>query len=355
MKINKFSITSLLILTLTIFANEIKEFPDFFQNIIQFSLQTKNLEVGMLGDLEKDLEGNFIFIDWKIRRIFVFNKDGKFTKVLGERGQGPGEFQLARSVVTDKEGKIYIADSLARRISIFNEKGNYITSFIISGGHWVPSIMKIGSKKEIYMGGYQENFEKPFTGTWIHKYSSKGKYLKSIYPTNKVARGQVVAYYSNCSFDIDEDDYLYAVQATEYKIYKYDSNGKLMKTFGKVPSYFREPQKFPPPKKWQLLPRKEQEKLRRSWTHLKNLILIKNKFLLLVLEMNNLVKGFDKKYVIDIYDKHGNFIVGGIKTDYKLLCKDKDDNLYFLIYTDEEEALEKVPQYIIGKYWLKLD
>lgn len=57
--------------------------------------------------------------------------------------------------------------------------------------------------------------------------------------------------------------------------------------------------------------------------------------------MNNLIKGFDKKYVIDIWDKEGNFIAWEIQTDYKLLCKNKDDYLYFLIYTDVEEPLEK--------------
>ncbi|MFW6130704.1 MAG: 6-bladed beta-propeller, partial [Atribacterota bacterium] len=178
MKIIKFSIiTSLLIIVLTIYTKEIKvnsinKFSDIFKENYQVSLKTKNLNVGMLGNMEKDIEGNFIFIDWKLGEVFLFSENGKFKKKLGKKGQGPGEFQLPLSVTTDKEGKIYIADNITRRINILDKDGKYSRSFIISGAHWVPSIMKIDTKKEIYMGGYKENFEKPLTGTWIHKYNS---------------------------------------------------------------------------------------------------------------------------------------------------------------------------------------
>ena len=77
-------------------------------------------------------------------------------------------------------------------------------------------------------------------------------------------------------------------------------------------------------------------------------MIVKNTYLLLVIEINNLIKGFNKKYVIDIWDKEGNFVAGGIQTDYRLLCRDKEDNLYFLINKDEQK-------YSIGKYHLTLD
>lgn len=98
--------------------------------------------------------------------------------------------------------------------------------------------------------------------------------------------------------------------------------------------------------------RKLRLKFYGSWTQLVNLIVVKS-WVLIVLQTNNL-KGNKVKYIIDIYNRNGDLIIGGIKTDYRLLCKDKGGDLYFLIYTDEEEAIEKSPQYIIGVYSLKL-
>ena len=55
--------------------------------------------------------------------------------------------------------------------------------------------------------------------------------------------------------------------------------------------------------------------------------------------MNNLVKGINHKYLIDIYDVDGNRIYQGIQTDYKLLCSDKLGNIYFTAPGPENHML----------------
>jgi len=164
--------------------------------------------------------------------------------------------------------------------------------------------------------------------------------------------------FSNSSFDIDRDDIIYEIQHCDYEISKYKSDGSLIKTFGKSSFYFTAPniRKKVDFKRFnthfELI--KKLKALSTSWTKLIDIIIAKNKYLLVILETNNLVNGCDTKYIIDIWDKEGKFIAGPIKTDYKLLCRDKKDFLYFMIYTDEEEALETDPQYKIGKYDLIL-
>lgn len=247
-----------------------------------------------------------------------------------------------------------------RRVNKFDEKGKFLSSFIISAQHWQPFIMKINSKGHIFLGGLKENFKNPGTGEWINLYNEKGKYIKSFFKTNKYTKEWMLSIPPQCMFDIDSQDNIYAVQHNEYKIYKYNSIGKLLRTIGNAPRYFKAPnfkEKIDLSKyyKNQRKLREKLTELSKSWTKLINIKIIKDNYLILVLETNNLIKDFTKKYIIDIWDKEGNFIAGGIQTDYKLLCKDKSDNLYFLIYTDEEEALEKEPTYIIGKYSLKIN
>ena len=92
--------------------------------------------------------------------------------------------------------------------------------------------------------------------------------------------------------------------------------------------------------------------LSKTWTKIIRIEVVED-VILLVMEMNNLVKGINCKYLIDIYDVEGNRLYQGIKTDYKLLCSDKQGNIYFLLYTDEEEALDTSPKYEIGIFRLK--
>lgn len=336
-------------LLFSFFAEGSENFSDYFVRESQVHLQTKSLKIGSMTDFAISLDNDFIFVDAIGKKVIVFDNRGNFKKFIGRIGEGPGEFQLPKSIAIDREGKIYIADNDARRINIYDRNGEFLNSFIITGLHWVPYIMKIDSLGNIYMGGYKEDFEHPFTGTWIHKYSLEGKYIKSFFPTNKIARGKVMAYYSHCSFDIGLDNFLYAIQATEYKIYKYDLEGRLIRTFGNPSPYYVKPKGFPSAQKWRLLSDKAKEELLNSWTHISKLLLVKNRYILIILEIRP-----QHKFVIDIYDKNGN-MVAGVETNFKPLCKDNKDNLYFLVYTDEVEPIKEEPQYIIGKYSLRLD
>ncbi len=51
------------------------------------------------------------------------------------------------------------------------------------------------------------------------------------------------------------------------------------------------------------------------------------------------------EYLIEFYDKNGVFLMGDFLTDYKLICKDKDDKnlLYFLLS-------ESPKIFVIGTY-----
>lgn len=340
-------------------SKQITSFNNIFEKEKEIIIRTKNLEVGILTQIKIDFYNNIIFLDAKVRQVLVFNQEGKFLKRIGKKGQGPGEFIHPLAMGIDKHGKILISDQRVRRINKFDKDGYFISSFIISGSHFSPNdIIIVDSKDSLFLGGYRENFNNPGAGTWINKYDSKGKYIRSFFPRNTTQRW-MLSMFPSFSFDMDEKDIIYAVQINEYKISVYNSEGRLLRTFAKAPYYFKKPDpnlrvdfsKF----KSQSKLMEELIKLSKSWTKILRIKVVKNKYLLLVLETNNLIKGFNKKYVIDVWDKKGNLIAGGIQTDYKFFCTDKDGYVYFLTYTDEEEALEKDPEYRIGKFRIKID
>jgi sugar lactone lactonase YvrE len=58
-------------------------------------------------------------------RVAKFNKNGDWIKSWGERGKGPGEFNLVHSIAADAKGNIYAADRNNRRIQVFDGDGNF--------------------------------------------------------------------------------------------------------------------------------------------------------------------------------------------------------------------------------------
>jgi len=54
------------------------------------------------NDIVRDSVGNLYILDTDNNRIQKLNSEGKFIKTIGRKGQGPGEFQAARSMDIDK-------------------------------------------------------------------------------------------------------------------------------------------------------------------------------------------------------------------------------------------------------------
>jgi DNA-binding beta-propeller fold protein YncE len=62
-------------------------------------------------------------------KILKFNPNGEFITQWGSRGDGPGEFLVAHSMVIDADDNIYVADRENQRIQIFDTTGNYLNEW----------------------------------------------------------------------------------------------------------------------------------------------------------------------------------------------------------------------------------
>jgi 6-bladed beta-propeller len=58
-------------------------------------------------------------------RVAKLSKDGEWIKSWGQRGKGPGEFNLVHTIAADAQGNIYVGDRTNRRIQVFDGDGNF--------------------------------------------------------------------------------------------------------------------------------------------------------------------------------------------------------------------------------------
>ena len=59
-------------------------------------------------------------------RVLKFDRDGNFIKAWGKKGKGPGEFDIAHSIVVDAKGLVYVADRNNQRIQVFDSDGKFL-------------------------------------------------------------------------------------------------------------------------------------------------------------------------------------------------------------------------------------
>lgn len=109
-----------------------------------------------ISDVKVDEDGNIYVLDSRECRIQIYDKDGKYLKTIGRKGEGPGEFQRASRMTMSARGKLYVDES--RKILIFNEDNTYersinvdslILSYLVTKEENLLGWSRIRSEKKI--------------------------------------------------------------------------------------------------------------------------------------------------------------------------------------------------------------
>ena len=64
-----------------------------------------------------------------VGRISVFDRSGKFLRVIGKTGTGPGEFRTPHAIEFDSQGRLIVADRHNHRIQILTKEGKYLAEW----------------------------------------------------------------------------------------------------------------------------------------------------------------------------------------------------------------------------------
>jgi DNA-binding beta-propeller fold protein YncE len=64
-----------------------------------------------------------------IGRISVFDKNGKFLRVIGQSGTGPGEFRTPHALAFDSQGRLIVADRHNHRLQMLTKDGKFVREY----------------------------------------------------------------------------------------------------------------------------------------------------------------------------------------------------------------------------------
>jgi DNA-binding beta-propeller fold protein YncE len=101
-------------------------------------------------DMTWDPAGNTYISDGYINsRVAKADKNGKWLKSWGDRGNKPGEFNTPHSIAADAKGNIYVADRGNRRIQVFEGDGKFLREIKIDVPYDANAQPAIGATPDV--------------------------------------------------------------------------------------------------------------------------------------------------------------------------------------------------------------
>ena len=82
-----------------------------------------------------DKEGNVYVTDTLNNRVEIFDADGNFISTFGKNGDGPGYFARPKGIAVDVDGHIWVVDAMQSRVQVFNNEGRLLVYFGELGGY----------------------------------------------------------------------------------------------------------------------------------------------------------------------------------------------------------------------------
>jgi hypothetical protein len=143
-------------------------------------------------DVAWDAAGNIFISDgYGNARIAKFDKDGKFVKSWGSRGNEPGQFDTPHSLAVDARDKVYVADLGNKRIQVFDDDGTFKAQFAGVGAPWAICISG-GAHPYLYSSNSNdpetldsgEIYKMELDGRVLGKFGRAGKPMKEFGTVN---------------------------------------------------------------------------------------------------------------------------------------------------------------------------
>lgn len=98
-----------------------------------------------------DAKDNIYVSDAVDKTIKIFDRNGKWIKNVGKRGQGPGEYMAINDFDVSRDGRIFISDIRQHRVSILSSDGTFVSSFLTEHG---CARLKVDEEDRIYLQLY---------------------------------------------------------------------------------------------------------------------------------------------------------------------------------------------------------
>jgi sugar lactone lactonase YvrE len=139
-------------------------------------------------DVAWDPQGNIFVSDgYGDARVVKYDKNGRFVKSVGTRGNGPLQFNTPHTIAVDLQGNVYVGDRGNARVQVLDNDLNYKTAYDTVGNPWAVCVSN-GPHQYLYVSNSWpdsadetnraftgEVYKMELNGTIVGKFGKGGK------------------------------------------------------------------------------------------------------------------------------------------------------------------------------------
>jgi len=200
----------------------------------------------LLTDMDADSSGNIYVLDSEDVNIKVYDKKGRFSKVISRKGQGPGQLSNPVDIYVDDKDLLYVCDSGNNRISIFNGQGDFVSSINFKE-YSAGKIIGINTQGGIILRVDKTSLESSMSfitrSYFINMYSDRFDFKKNLYSVSvpimqhfrKGEKGIALSipYQKELCWTLDPSGNVYIGESQTYEIQVFSPLGKQIRRIEK--------------------------------------------------------------------------------------------------------------------------
>ena len=175
-----------------------------------------------------------LVLDSAEKKVYVYNRMGKYITATGNRGRGPGELLLPTSVIGDQNGRIWIADLSNAKISVRDQHFEHLQDIHFRQG-WNTGFKK--NKTDLFVRTFPTNSAPgAFDPVKIFKIDQSSMKMDLMHEFNTDPNSKRHPFFTAWAskWDISDEEILYTTGNTsDNKIYMIGRDGELIAEFGK--------------------------------------------------------------------------------------------------------------------------
>jgi len=195
-----------------------------------------------ITDVAFDSSENVYVLDSDDCTIKIYDKNGRFIRSFGRKGQGPGEMVNPIAIKINKKNEILIFDRSLSRVIKFNLNGSFKNSFnAIFLSSYDFHDVEIDSQNYFYVHAYTFS-EVP---KLIHKYDPNGNFLKSFGEQVDTHIKRILPHVNAGRIALDERNNILHALPYPFVISILNTNGSLLKEMKINLPYAKPPHIFP--------------------------------------------------------------------------------------------------------------
>ena len=170
-------------------------------------------------DVGWDAQGNIFVTDgYGNSRVVKFDKNGRFLKMAGTRGNQQGQLNLPHTMAMDAQGNVYVGDRSNNRVQVFDNDLNFKAIYDNVGSPWAVCVSP-GPHQYLFVSNSLpdnglsqfrditgEIYKMELDGTIIGKFGKAGKQLKEFSTVHEI--------------DCRNPNELYVAEITAFRIQK---------------------------------------------------------------------------------------------------------------------------------------